>query len=179
MGFMNNEPRELHIIIRDMDIDDMATVFHLGETLFTSGELPILYRTWDAYEVTNYFNTDPDFCLVAEESDEIVGFALGTTFEKEGSPWKYGYLAWIGVKEGQQNRGIGKRLYRELERRMKEEGVRMVIVDSESDNKDALAFFQRTGFSVAEEHIWLSKILRRKGQKGKRTKNIKNQKHKG
>lgn len=178
MGFMNDEPRVPHIAIRDMDIDDMAAVFHLGEALFTSRELPILYRTWDAYEVTNYFNTDPDFCLVAEENDEILGFALGTTFEKEGSPWKYGYLAWIGVKEDQQNRGIGKRLYRELERRMKEEGVRMVIVDSEADNKDALVFFQRTGFNVAEEHIWLSKILKRKGPKSKRIKSMKNQGHK-
>jgi ribosomal protein S18 acetylase RimI-like enzyme len=178
MGFMNDEPRVPHIVIRDMDIDDMAAVFHLGEALFTSRELPILYRTWDAYEVTNYFNTDPDFCLVAEENDEILGFALGTTFEKEGSPWKYGYLAWIGVKEDQQNRGIGKRLYRELERRMKEEGVRMVIVDSEADNKDALVFFQRAGFSVAEEHIWLSKILKRKGPKSKRIKSMKNQGHK-
>ena len=68
----------------------MAAVFHLGEELFTSQEFPILYRTWDAYEVTEFFNMDPEYCLVAEGSEGLLGFILGTTFEKEGSAWKYG-----------------------------------------------------------------------------------------
>jgi hypothetical protein len=33
------------IKIREMEIDDLAVVFHLGETLFKSSEFPNLYRT--------------------------------------------------------------------------------------------------------------------------------------
>jgi len=46
--------------IRQMEIDDIGSVYHLGEKLFTSEEFPILYRTWDAYEVTDHFTSHPD-----------------------------------------------------------------------------------------------------------------------
>ncbi len=144
-----------------MTIDDLSAVYHLGEELFLNEQQPILYRIWDAYEVTGYFNTDPEFSLVAEEKGETVGFALGTTFEKEGSAWKYGYVAWLGVKAGHQHRGLGARLYRELEKRMRKGGVRMVIMDTEEHRADAVSFFHRMGFKERESHVWMAKTLRR------------------
>lgn len=33
-----------HLEIRQMEIDDLAAVFHLGERLFTSQRVPNLYR---------------------------------------------------------------------------------------------------------------------------------------
>jgi len=33
-------------LIRQMQIDDLAAVFHLGEKLFTLKKYPTLYRTW-------------------------------------------------------------------------------------------------------------------------------------
>jgi hypothetical protein len=57
----DNEPKhKIEVIIREMEIDDLSAVYHLGEKLFTSDEFPILYRTWDPYEVTDYFSTDPE-----------------------------------------------------------------------------------------------------------------------
>jgi ribosomal protein S18 acetylase RimI-like enzyme len=150
------------VTIREMEKDDLAAVFHLGEELFTSEEFPILYRTWDAYEVTDFFNMDPEYCLVAEADGEIVGFSLGTTIEKEGSAWKYGYVAWLGVREGYRRRRMAQRLYRELERRMARQGVRMMIVDTEADNPEALAFLQKMGFTGRRSHLWLAKTLRRR-----------------
>lgn len=150
------------ITIREMEIDDIASVYHLGEKLFTSEELPILYRTWDPYEVTDYFSADSDFCLVAEAGGQIVGFILGSTIEKEGTAWKkYGYVGWMGVDEAFQRSALGSRLYRGLEQRLKEEKVRMVIADTQGDNKNAIAFFKAIGFSVRSEHLWLAKTLRR------------------
>jgi len=75
----NNEKRHTGVEIREMEIDDLAPVFHLGERLFTSKKVPTLYRTWDEYEVTNIFQTEPEFCLVAEIDDRPIGFALDTT----------------------------------------------------------------------------------------------------
>ncbi|GBD10384.1 Acetyltransferase YpeA [bacterium HR23] len=148
------------ISIREMEIDDLAPVYHLGESLFTRTALPALYRTWDPYEVTSAFTTDPEFCLVAEDGrGNIVGFALGSTVEKEGSSWRYGYLAWLGVKEEFQGLGVAQRLLHEFEKRMKEEGVRMLIVDTEGDNAKALAFFRKNGFRRPTSHVWLTKSL--------------------
>ena len=70
----NSEPRRkrAQVFIRTMEIDDLATVFHLGERLFTAREAPNLYRTWDEYEVINLFQADSEYCLVAESDDRIV-----------------------------------------------------------------------------------------------------------
>jgi ribosomal protein S18 acetylase RimI-like enzyme len=151
-------------IIREMEIDDISAVYRLGEKLFSSEEFPILYRTWDPYEVTEYFTSDPDYCLVAEAetNGKIVGFILATTVEKEGTAWKkYGYLSWIGVAEAFQRTKLGLRLYRELEKRLMEGGVRMVIADTEAENEEAIAFFKGMGFSLSSQHTWLAKTLRR------------------
>jgi ribosomal protein S18 acetylase RimI-like enzyme len=154
--------KKTEITIRQMDIDDLAPVYHLGEELFTSEELPILYRTWDPYEVTDYFTSDPDYCLVAESNGDIVGFVLATTIEKEGTAWKkYGYLSWMGIDEKYQRGKLGRRLYRKLEERMLEDGVRMVIADTEGNNEPAIAFFEAMGFSVRSEHKWLAKTVRK------------------
>ena len=148
--------------IREMSIDDLPAVYHLGEELFTSEEFPILYRTWDMYEVTEYFNVDPDYCLVAEIDKEIVGFIIGTTITK-GTAWNYGYIAWIGVKPEFQRVKLGRRLYREVEKRMKrEEGARMMIADTDSNDKDAICFFEKMGFLGHKEHLWLIKTLGKK-----------------
>ncbi|MFC2027837.1 GNAT family N-acetyltransferase [Chloroflexota bacterium] len=152
--------------IRQMEIDDISAVYRLGEKHFTSEDFPTLYRTWDPYEVTEYFSTDPSYCLVAEQGDNIVGFTLATTFEKEGTAWKkYGYLAWILIDEDFQGMHIGRRLYRELEKRWRNDGARMIIVETGSDNQEAIAFLEATGFSPTGEHVWLAKTLRRSPKK--------------
>ena len=97
------------ITIREMEVDDIPSVFHIGERLFTSEEFPTIYRTWDAYEVTSAFTTDSEYCFVAETDDRVVGFVLGTTTEKEGTAWKkYGYVSWIGVDEDYQHQRLGR-----------------------------------------------------------------------
>jgi ribosomal protein S18 acetylase RimI-like enzyme len=157
------EPRRRgETTIRKMEIDDISAVYHLGERLFTSEELPILYRTWDPYEVTHYFTSDPDYCFVAEVDDRIVGFVLATTIVKEGTAWKrYGYVSWIGVDEPFQRTNLGHRLYRKLEDKLREDGVRMIIADTQADNEGAIAFFNTIGFSPASQHVWLAKTLRK------------------
>ncbi len=150
--------------IRSMEIDDISAVYHLGERLFTSEEYPILYRTWDQFEVTDYFTSDPDYCLVAElEPDgKIVGFAIGTTIEKEGTAWKkYGYLSWIGVDDAFQRTNLGYRLYRKLEQIWKRNGVRMIIADTDAENLPAISFFKSIGFADSSQHVWLVKTIRK------------------
>jgi ribosomal protein S18 acetylase RimI-like enzyme len=158
----NNKKRKVETEIRQMEIDDVSAVYHLGEELFTSEDFPILYRTWDAYEVADYFTSDPDYCLVAETNGKIVGFILANTIEKEGTAWKkYGYVSWIGVDQEYQRSNLGQRLYRRLEDRLEEDGVRMVIADTDADNEKAISFFKALGFSVRADHVWMAKTLKK------------------
>ena len=151
--------------IREMDIDDFPEVFHIGEEVFTAEYSQSLYRTWDEFEVTTLFNSDTELCLVAEVGERIVGFALGTTVKKHNSPWKYGYIVWLGVRPDVQKGRVGSRLFNEIKRRMVEQGVRMMIIDTSADNRAAINFFQKQGFGDTQEHVYMSLNLTRKAKK--------------
>ena len=151
--------------IRAMTIDDFSAVFHIGEAVFTAASFQSLYRTWDEYEITTFFNSDSELCLVAEAGEDILGFALGTTVTKHNSPWKYGYLVWLGVRSGIQQGGVGSRLFKEIRHRMKEQGVRMMIIDTSADNQPAVRFFKKQGFGDIQEHVYMSLNLSRKSSK--------------
>ena len=160
---------EIHQVkIREMEIDDIAPVFHLGEQLFEAESLPNLYRTWDEFEVMELFSGDTENCLVAELYGEIVGFALGTTVSKAHSAWKYGHLVWLGVKETCQQLGVGKRLFQRFRGVMIKQGVRILIVDTQAENLGALRFFRRMGFGSPRQHIYLSLNLAAQQQSRKR-----------
>jgi ribosomal protein S18 acetylase RimI-like enzyme len=144
------------ILIRPMEIDDIPVVFHLGEALFRAQIVPNLHRTWDEYEVVNLFQTDGEYCFVAQDSeDRIVGFALGTLIEKSHS-WTYGYLLWLGVRPECQKFGIGKRLFLHVRRVLMDAGARIIMVDTEADNEQALRFFHKMGFNNVHKHVFLT-----------------------
>jgi ribosomal protein S18 acetylase RimI-like enzyme len=142
--------------IRQMEIDDLGLVFHLGEKLFTADKVPNLYRTWDEFEIIELFHADAEKCLVAEHDDKVIGFALGTTIEKSRSAWKYGHLVWMGVEPECQRLGAGHLLFRHMREIMLDDGVRMLMVDTAADNLPGLRFFRKMGFAHPEEHIYLS-----------------------
>ena len=144
------------ITVREMEIDDLPQVFHLGEKLFTASTVPNLYHTWDEHEIVQLFDSDREFCIVAETEEKIIGFALGTTVEKAKSAWKYGLLIWLGIDPTFQQHGVGRRLFLRFREIMEEDGVRIIIVETESDNISALKFFTKLGFGKPIPHVYLS-----------------------
>ena len=160
------------LLVREMEIDDLADVFHLGEKIFTAREVPNLYRTWDEYEVINLFQSDPEFCLVAESDERIVGFILGTTIEKSQSAWKYGHLVWLGVEPDSHRQGIAVKLFKHFTSLMLESGVRMLLTDTEADNLPALHFFRKMGFGQPQQHIYLTLNLSEQQRQLKKKKTM-------
>jgi len=156
---------EKTIRIREMTIDDFPMVFHIGEQIFTADYSQSLYRTWDEYEVTTLYNSDTELCLVAESGGTTLGFAMGTTVEKHHSSWKYGYLVWMGVRRDIQQSGVGSELFKEIKRRMREQGVRIIMIDTSADNQAAIRFFQKQGFGNIREHVYMTLNLTRKKKK--------------
>jgi ribosomal protein S18 acetylase RimI-like enzyme len=175
-GKENPKKKKVNVSIRQMYIDDLAKVFHLGEDLFTAQKVPNLYRTWDEYEVVTLYQGDSEFCLVAEtEEEEIVGFALGTTISKSHSAWKYGHLVWLGVDRNCQSQGIAEKLFDDFLDLMVEDGVRLLLVDTEADNRKAINFFEKMGFKNPQEHVYLTLNLDQQRRELKEKENHENQ----
>ncbi|MEH2087759.1 GNAT family N-acetyltransferase [Nostoc sp.] len=154
---MSNFDETEAIYVRELGIDDIAPVYHLGESLFTSDLYPYLYRTWDEWEVIGLYNTDPEYCLVAETDGELAGFILGTIITK--ASWTYGYILWLGVSPKYQRRGVADKLVDKVVARMIEDGARFMLVDTDPTNTSALKFFSRKGFGNTRQHIFLSMNL--------------------
>lgn len=161
-----------NIRVRDMTIDDIPTVFAIGNSVFRPTRDVFLYRTWDTYEVTGLFTSDPESCVVAQHENRVVGFALGSTIAKPRSPWIYGYLVWTAVLKEYQGSSIGRKLYAELERRLKRYGARIMIIDTEGSNAGAIRFFSSLGFTKGSQHLWMTKPLRATAKAKPQTKRI-------
>jgi ribosomal protein S18 acetylase RimI-like enzyme len=151
-----SEDTPLDIDIRSADIDDLAAIFHLGEKLFRPQRVSNLYRTWDEYEVTGLFNSEPEYMLVAEVADSLVGFALGSVVEKSGTAWNYGHLVWLGVEEAFARQGVASMLFDKFRALMKANSVRMLMVDTQADNEGAIRFFKKKGFANPIDHVYMT-----------------------
>lgn len=152
---------EDHLEIRPAMIDDLAAIFHLGEKVFTPQEVSNLYRTWDEYEVTGLFNSEPDFLLVADLNGKIVGFAMGTTIVKARTAWNYGHLLWLGVDPDAGRMGVGGKLFDRFSELMEERGVRMLMIDTQADNTPAIEFFKQKGFDHPTGHLYMTLTLQK------------------
>ncbi|MEM2104127.1 MAG: N-acetyltransferase [Candidatus Bathyarchaeia archaeon] len=153
--------RKSEIEIRQMTLEDLPEVWHLSEKIFTPQRLQFTYRTWNIDELLSLFREDPELCLVAEDLNlkKVVGFALGTILKRPFSPWTYGYFVWAGVKRVRRRQGVGKRLYMELEKRFRDKGARIAMVDVEGTNQAGMRFMEKLGFKQSQTYIWYSKLL--------------------
>lgn len=147
------------LAVRDMRVDDVPKVFHLGEAIYNASDAPLLYRTWDPYEVALLYASETELSLVAAIGGEVVGFCLSTTIEKPNKPWRYGYVIWLAVDSGYRLRRVGRRLISETTRRMMRRGVRSILVDTPDDNRGAVAFFGKLGYQQRASQVWLWKDI--------------------
>jgi len=144
------------IEIRQMRLEDLPAVFELGQKLFTAADLPTLYRSWDDDELLQVFNSSEETCFVAVARERVVGFVLGSVMEKPHSAWRYGWLEWLGVAPGYKRMGVATRLLNKLTDVFIERDARIMLVDTDEENVEALAFFRRHGFGQEKRHVYLS-----------------------
>ena len=148
-----------NIELRQMELKDLPDVFKLGQKLFTAEDLPTLYRCWDEHEILELFHSDEETCMVAEDDGRVVGFALGCMMDKPRSAWRYGWLEWLGVAPRYKRHGIARRLLNQLTQFFIDREARIMLVDTDEENADALAFLRKTGFGQETRHVYLSRNL--------------------
>ncbi|MCG6937969.1 MAG: GNAT family N-acetyltransferase [Gammaproteobacteria bacterium] len=160
--------------VRTMELEDLPAVYALGESVFTADKWPSLYRTWDEYEPVGLFYSDGEYCFVAERDNKLAGFVLGSLIDKRKSAWSYGYLTWLAIDPELKRSGIATQLIAAITEAFIKAGARMMIADTDADNKAAIKLFHKHNFLHEHRHVYLSKNLvkhprykKKQGQKKK------------
>ena len=110
--------------------------------------------------------------IVAEnERGTVVGYAYADKFG-EREAYRYSFTISIYLDMEVQSRGIGQKLYDELEKRMKKMGIVQVLSAITGKNKKSLRFHEKNGFTkighfpnigykMGEWHdiIWMNKTI--------------------
>ena len=110
--------------------------------------------------------------IVAEnETGTVVGYAYADKFG-EREAYRYSFIVSIYLDMKVQSRGIGQKLYDELEKRMKKMGIVQVLSAITGKNKKSLRFHEKNGFTkighfpnvgykMGEWHdiIWMNKTI--------------------
>ena len=110
--------------------------------------------------------------IVAEnETRTVVGYAYADKFG-EREAYRYSFIVSIYLDMEVRSRGIGQKLYDELEKRMKKMGIVQVLSAITGKNKKSLRFHEKNGFTkighfpnvgykMGEWHdiIWMNKTI--------------------
>ena len=110
--------------------------------------------------------------IVAEnETGTVIGYAYADRFG-EREAYRYSFIVSIYLDMKVQSRGIGQKLYDELEKRMKKMGIVQVLSAITGKNKKSLRFHEKNGFTkighfpnvgykMGEWHdiIWMNKTI--------------------
>ena len=86
-------------------------------------------------------------CVVAQLSpakeSPIAGFIIG---HNDGA---HGHIITLDVSEAYRRTGIGSALLKEMEERLRQDGVREVELETATSNQAGVAFWQRHGYRTA------------------------------
>ena len=114
-----------------------------------------------------------DFPYIVAENDRgtVVGYAYADKFG-EREAYRYSFTISIYLDMEVQSKGIGQKLYDELEKRMKKMGIVQVLSAITGKNEKSLKFHEKNGFAkighfpnvgykMGEWHdiIWMNKTI--------------------
>lgn len=101
---------------------------------------------------------DPSLWLLAEDGDQLVGFALG--FAEYGSDKTLGWIWNLGVRDGWRRRGLGRALLQNEFALLRQRGLRRVGLGVDAENATgAVGLYERAGMrQVGRLDNWVRKL---------------------
>jgi len=124
--------------VRDYQPEEFETLWRLDQECFPPG------ISYSRMELKTYMRKRASFTLVAADAnDKIAGFIL----THAGST---GHIITIDVVAAARRAGVGSRLLRAAEDRLRAAGSTAVSLETAVDNVSALSFYKRHGYSVVK-----------------------------
>jgi len=139
----------VHPVIRRYKKNDEIAVLQLSEK----------YASWDSTpteaDIQGFHSSEPDFFLVAELNQKIIGFVYGR--ESKNVPdevlrkWKatrVGSVEVLTVEEKYRRRGIGTQLLKSLFQAFTERGIDTVTLSTPAKEIAAKRLYDKLGFET-------------------------------
>ena len=139
----------MHPAIRRYEKNDESAVLQLSQK----------YASWDSTpteaDIQGFHSSEPDFFLVAELNQRIVGFVYGR--ESKNVPvevlrkWKatrVGSVEILAVEEKYRRRGIGTQLLKSLFQAFTERGIDTVTLSTPAEEVAAKRLYDKLGFET-------------------------------
>jgi flavin-dependent dehydrogenase/ribosomal protein S18 acetylase RimI-like enzyme len=133
------------ISIRKMTVRDIDQVLRIDEKITGKPHAAYYESKADAY-----ISRGPEYCLVAEHRDRVVGFVLGDVRGWEYAAELSGWMEIIGVDPDYHGRGVSRALMDELFARFKRAGVTVVNTMVNWNDGDLIDYFRANGFERGE-----------------------------
>jgi ribosomal protein S18 acetylase RimI-like enzyme len=93
------------------------------------------------------FNTKT-IVFIAEENKKVVGFCWANFIEYGLS--KFGYIEELFVRKDYRNKGIGRTLVKEMQKKFKKLKVDALFVTTEKDNIEAMKLYKKLDFKICK-----------------------------
>lgn len=113
---------------------------------------PLVNEWWGGRQMSDklpklFFDQFQNTSFIAEQEGEIVGFLIGFLSQSNSTE---AYIHFVGVHPGYRKQQIGKSLYFEFFRVVKENGRSIVRCITSPVNKASIAYHTKMGFEIEE-----------------------------
>ncbi len=122
------------IRIRDFRPDDLEAAYELDQRCFEPG------IAYSRSEIRSFVSRSGALALAAEAGGALEAFAIA---ERHGAR---GHVVTIDVAPTSRRRGLGRRLFEELTRRLEAAGARHIRLEVDVRNAGAIRFYEGLGF---------------------------------
>ena len=103
--------------------------------------------------IGRYLERNPGLSFVAFDGENLVGAVLC------GHDGRRGYLQHLAVAPGHRRRGIGAALAERCLAALAEQGIFKCHLFVRADNPEARAFWERVGWTVREDAVFMSRTV--------------------
>jgi ribosomal-protein-alanine N-acetyltransferase len=122
------------IELRELRADDLEAAYTLDQACFEPG------IAYSRAEIRSFVARPGAIALAAQAGGELVGFAIA---ERRG---RRGHIVTIDIASLARRRGLGRRLFAELLRRLEAAGARQIRLEVDVRNAGAIRFYEGLGF---------------------------------
>lgn len=137
------------MIIRLMKDDDFSDVYEMWK----QAKLSLDTYENEKREFENMIEINPDSCFVAVNEGKVIGSIFGT------SNGRRAFIFHLAVHAEWQGKGIGKKLLTSVEIPLKKKHLKKLYVMVDSDNLQAIPFYEKCDYTMYTGSILMRKIL--------------------